>query len=95
MISNSEGAHMKAITIRGIDPEIDDKLKMTASKHGKSINQLILDILKKDLGLEKKQVFSKEYDDLDDLFGQWSEEEFRMIQDGLDQQRRIDPEIWK
>ena len=86
---------MKAITIRGIDPEIDDKLKMIASKHHKSINQLILDILRKDLGLEKKQIYSTEYDDLDDLFGQWSEEEFRVIQEGLDQQRRIDPELWK
>ncbi len=95
MLSGCEGAHMKAITIRGIDPEIDEKLKMIASKHCKSINQLILDILRKDLGLEKKQVYSTEYDDLDDLFGQWSEEEFRVIQEGLDQQRRIDPELWK
>ena len=60
---------MKAITIRGIDPELDKKLKLISSNQGKSINRLILEMIRKSLGLEKTKKYTKEYDDLDDLFG--------------------------
>lgn len=85
---------MKAITIRGIEPEVAEKLKQTANAQGKSTNRLILDMIKKELGFEKKNQYSRRYDDLDDLFGTWSENEFQEISDTIDQQRRIDPELW-
>jgi predicted HicB family RNase H-like nuclease len=31
---------MKAVTIRGVDSELAEKLKTTAKKQGKSVNQL-------------------------------------------------------
>ena len=86
---------MKAITIRGIDPELDEKLKSVSSKQGKSINQLILEILKKSLGLEKTKKYTKEYDDLDDLFGVWTDDEFDSISGKIIQERQIDPELWE
>ena len=46
---------MKAITIRGVGPEVADKLKLAAAKQGKSINQLALEIVKKGLGLQKEK----------------------------------------
>ena len=45
---------MKAVTIRGVEPEVADKLKSTAAKQGKSINQLALEMLKEGLGLKKE-----------------------------------------
>ena len=86
---------MKAITIRGIDPELDEKLKSVSSKQGKSINQLILEILKKSLGLEKTKKYTTEYDDLDDLFGVWTDDEFNGISGKIIQERQIDPELWE
>jgi plasmid stability protein len=50
---------MKAITIRGVEPEVAQKLKQTATNQGKSVNQLVLEILKKNLGFEKGKKYSK------------------------------------
>jgi len=45
---------MKAITIRGVDSELSEKLKETARLQGKSTNRLILDMIKKSLDGKKK-----------------------------------------
>jgi hypothetical protein len=58
----SGGDMMKALTIRGIEPEVAQKLKQTATNQGKSVNQLVLDILKKNLGFEKDKKYSKNTD---------------------------------
>lgn len=86
---------MKAVTIRGIEPELADKLKSAAAEQGKSINQLTLELIKERLGLKKERKYSREYDDLDHLFGRWNEDEFREIQTKMDRERQIDPELWK
>ena len=46
---------MKAITIRDIDPEVAKKLKATASEQNKSMNQLVLEFIKKIWVLKKKK----------------------------------------
>jgi len=86
---------MKAVTIRGVEPEVADKLKLTAAEQGKSINQLALEIVKEGLGLKKERKYSREYDDLDHLFGRWSDDEFREIHTKIDQERQVDQELWK
>ena len=86
---------MKAITIRGIEPDVAIKLKLAASKQNKSLNQLVLEFIKKNLGIEKEKKYSREYDDLDHLFGTWDESEFKNIQNKINQERQIDQDIWK
>ena len=86
---------MKAITIRDIDPEVARKLKITAAEQNKSMNQLVLEFIKKNLGLEKEKIYTREYNDLDNLFGSWDDTEFNSIQDKIDQERKIDQDIWK
>ena len=86
---------MKAVTIRGVDSDLAEKLKTTAKKQGKSINQLTIELIKTSLGLKKEKKYSQEYDDLDDLFGRWSEDEFNTINDTITRERRIDQELWQ
>lgn len=86
---------MKAITIRGVEPPVSEKLKATAKKQGKSINQLLLDIIKQSLGLQKEKQFTNEHDDLDDLFGRWSDTEFETIQSKITAERHVDQELWR
>ena len=86
---------MKAITIRGVEPEVAAQLKLTASEQNKSLNQLVLEFIKKNLGLEKGKKYSREYNDLDDLFGSWGNSEYKAIQNKISQERKIDQEIWK
>ncbi len=85
---------MRAITIRGIDPELAKKLKQVAALRGKSANRLILEMLRKELGLEKEKEYSRRYSDLDELFGRWSEDEFRRISNKIKEEREIDSELW-
>ncbi len=86
---------MKAITIRGIDASVSTKLKMFAKNEGKSVNQLVLDIIKQNIGMQKKKKYTKKYDDLDHLFGSWTDTEFSRIQAAVNDQRKIDMELWK
>ena len=67
---------MKAITIRGINSDMSVKLKQVAESEKKSVNQLVLDLLKQNIGMQKKKKYTKTHNDLDDLFGRWSDEEF-------------------
>ena len=86
---------MKSITIRGIDPPLLVKLKREAVKKGKSVNQFMIDMLKQNLGLQKKKQFTSVHHDLDHLFGKWSKEEFDQIQGKIDKERKIDRELWE
>lgn len=85
---------MKAVTIRGIEPEVSERLKLAAAEQGKSVNQLTIEIIKESLGLKKRKKYSREYDDLDDLFGRWSEDEFKEISSKIASERQIDQNLW-
>lgn len=86
---------MKAITIRGIDSSVSEKLKQVAKNEGKSVNQFVLDMIKQTVGMQKKKKFTQEHKDLDHLFGKWSPAEFEKIQGYIDSRRKIDPELWQ
>ena len=85
---------MKTITIRGIDDSVAERLRRTAKEAGKSVNQLLVDLIRREVGLEKQKMFTTEYTDLDHLFGKWSEVEFQEIQGRIDSERTIDGELW-
>ena len=49
---------MKTVTIRGLDSALSEKLKQTAKRNGKSVNQLTIELIQESLGLKKeKNVF--------------------------------------
>ena len=80
---------MKAITIRGIDPSVLSKLKQLGKNENKNVNQLVLDMIKQNIGMQKGKKYSKKYDDLDHLFGIWTDAEFNKIQGIIDDQRKM------
>jgi len=86
---------MKAITIRGIDSSVASKLKQVAKNEKKSVNQLVVDMIKQHIGMLKTKKYTKKYDDLDHLFGIWTDAEFNKIQGIIDGQRKIDRELWE
>jgi len=86
---------MSNLSIRGIAPDLATTLKQQAQASGKSVNQLVLDVLKEHVGLNKKKHFTQEYHDLDFLFGQWSENELQQIQGKIDNESQIDDELWQ
>ena len=86
---------MKTLTVRGVEPNLSDTLKYIAKRQGKSVNQVVIDALKKYSGFDKERRFTQVHHDLDNLFGRWTQEEFNEIQNKIDTARRIDPELWK
>jgi len=80
---------VKAITIRGIDSSVFSKLKQVAKNEKKSVNQLVLDMIKQNIGIQKKKKYTIKYDDLDHLFGVWTDAEFDKIQGIIDGQRKM------
>ena len=85
---------LKSMTLRGLDSQLVAKLKEVAEREGKSVNQTVLDALRKQFGLDKSRRFTEVYRDLDHLFGRWDEDEFMQIQQKIDSERRIDSELW-
>jgi plasmid stability protein len=85
---------MKTLTVRGVDDMLAKKLKKTAQEQGKSVNQVVLSTLEEHLGTKKRKRFTVTYQDMDHLFGRWSEEEFQQIQGKIDSERTIDEELW-
>ena len=88
------GRLMKHITIRGIDKVLDQALKTTAEKESRSINQLVIEVLKERFGLTKVAHHTRRHHDLDDLFGRWSAKEYEHIQGRVDEQRKVDSDLW-
>ena len=86
---------MKTITIRGMDDELLYKLKQVANREGKSVNQVVLDTLKRYYGFDKEKKYTRVHHDLDHLFGKWSREEFETIEEKIKGKRRVDPELWE
>jgi len=80
---------MKTITIRGIDSSVASKLKQVAKNEKKSVNQLVLDMVKQNIGMQKRKKYTKKYDDPDHLFGIWTDAEFDKIQGIIDAQRKM------
>ena len=93
MISNGE--KMKAITIRGVDKDLENKLKGTAKSESLSVNQLILNSLRKSLGLEKNKIHTRQYSDLSFLFGKWTGDEYKAFEKTQKNFQSIDAELWK
>ena len=84
---------MKAITIRGIDPAIDSRLRKKAEESGDSVNTTILKLLRKALQINREKPFP-EYHDLDYLAGTWDEKEraeFEKLQYGF---TKTDNDLW-
>lgn len=86
---------MKAISLRGLDDSTAERLKKAARQEGKSSNQFILDTLKEKLGVKKQKKHTLVHHDMDQLFGLWSEREFKEVQGRIDAERGIDQELWR
>jgi len=78
------------LTIRRVPERVKKLLKELARREDKSLNQVSLEILERGLGLTGEEIV---YHDLDDLAGTWVDDpEFDKA---IEEQHRVDPELWK
>ena len=85
---------MRTITVRGIDPALDRVIESRAKQNRLSVNQWVLQTLKKVTGMGKEPVFKKHHD-LDALAGGWSKEEVKAFQKNTQIFEKIDEDVWK
>ncbi len=85
---------MKAISVRGVPPEVARVIRREADETGESVNRIVIRLLEEGAGAGKKRKPVLHHD-LDGLIGAWSREEARSFNRVLEDQRKIDPELWK
>lgn len=79
----------KQYTIRNLSPQLDARLREQAQETGKSLNELVLDTLKRGAGLAEQPIL---YHDLDHLMGQWHED--CDFDEAISAQDQVDPSLW-
>ena len=86
---------MKQLTIRGVGIDLHQAIKTAAEKRGLSINRYVLYTLREAVGLGyggSEQDVS--FDDLDHLAGTWTQDELEEFERHLDNQRKIESDLW-
>ena len=81
-------------TLDNIPEHLDRALRKRAAAEHKSLDATIIDLLARGVGVEPSQPSAPvKHRDLSDIAGTWEEDpEFDAI---LEEQNRIDPEMWK
>jgi len=77
-------------TVRNIPERLDHQIREEARRQGKSINQVILENLLRAFGLKGEAPKRR---DLSAVAGTWVADS--EVEDALDEQRRIDEEMWR
>lgn len=81
------------IHLRGIDAKTLHQLKQSAKTKNTSVNQLILLLIKKGLGISRKHELNV-YHDLDKLAGTWSKKDAELFEKQTAPFEEIDKELW-
>ncbi len=84
---------MTQITLRGMDPEVERKVRRMAIKSGVSLNHVILDMIYQSTGFNKKDKRPPAYS-LKKLAGGWSEQDASKFMESIKSCSQIDEEMW-
>jgi plasmid stability protein len=77
-------------TIRNIPDHVDRALRRRAEREGKSLNEVATEALARGLDLEGQVVRRR---DLSSIAGSWVRD--REVDRALEEQRKIDPDLWR
>ncbi len=84
---------MSSMTMHGIAPDLDRRLREEAATKGLSLNQTLQKLLSASVGIDKAQTDHSK--DFIEFFGVWSEEESAEFKAATADFDRIDPKDWK
>ena len=82
---------MGQITVRGLDPEIENKIRQIAKTRHLSINSVLTEIIHQTLGEKKRKPAAAT---LKSLAGTWSRQEGDNFINAIAWFEQIDEEIW-
>ncbi len=84
---------MPQITLRGMDPEVERKIRRIAKMSGKSLNRVILEMIYKYAGLNKEHK-KPAAASLRKLAGGWSAKDAAEFLESIKSCEQIDEEMW-
>ena len=86
---------MHQLTVRGLDKDLERRLRQVAKERGVSLNQAALVLLRAGAGLgEDRERIDVVGGSLDDLIGCWSAEDERAFRKATEVFEAIDPDLW-
>jgi hypothetical protein len=80
--------------LRGLDPDVEKKIRRMARNKGKSLNHIILDMIYHYTGFKKKEKIAPA-ESLRELAGGWSEKDARTFHEAIKSSEQIDEDMWK
>lgn len=83
---------MQYLTVRNIPPDLATALSEEKHKRRLSLNQTVIELLRRSLGVGPGYQRSN---GLRKLAGQWTDEEHRQFEDALRVNEEIDEELWR
>jgi hypothetical protein len=83
---------VRHLTIRNIPPEVAQALEETKERARVSLNQTVIDLLRRALGLRGR---GEEKNGLASLAGTWTEEEHEQFEAAVAVMEQIDEELWR
>lgn len=86
---------MKTITLRSLPPEVARRVEEKSRELGLSLNKTVLRLLEERLLGERRARPAPRYDDLDDVAGALGPEGADELDRALDEQRRVDEDLWR
>jgi len=77
--------------VRNLPADVAEALERERKRKGASLNQTVVDTLRRGLGLEQQ----RKSNGLGALAGGWSEEEFKEFEEAVREFEQIDEERWR
>jgi hypothetical protein len=88
--------HLKQLTIRGFDPEVEAQVRELARREHLSLNQAVMQLLRQAAGRkELDRRVDRVGSALDDLAGTWSERDEKEFTRAIEPLERIDEAFWE
>lgn len=85
---------MTQITLRISDPEMEQALRRKAKETGKSLNKVVLELLRGGIGLKRDKKKAPGAS-LAEFAGKWTEQDVREFEEAIRSCEQIDEEMWK
>jgi t-SNARE complex subunit (syntaxin) len=83
------------ITIQNIDEATEKKLAHEAERRGMTVEAFILDLIEKEINLQRETTASRPYTDLDSLAGTWDEAQATEFLNAINDFEQVDEKLWQ
>jgi hypothetical protein len=95
MSRSTRPSSLRQLTLRGIDPELEARIREMARRDNLSLNQAAIALLRQGAGLSSRSRADLVGDSLDQFCGIWSKEEADQFDEFMKDFEQIDASLWQ